>query len=72
MIKAHRMMAYARAQGAPWDVIEQQLAQGQQQYLGNGGDFWDMTGKMGFGDPQIMRDRLTIEQKIAKAQNDGR
>jgi hypothetical protein len=72
MIKVHRMQAYARSQGAPWDIIDQQLAQAQQEHLASGGDYWDLVTKMGFGDPQIMRDRLAIEAQMAKAWGDGK
>jgi hypothetical protein len=68
MIRAHNVQAYMRAQGMPWDQINQEMAAAQQQRLQeNGNDFWGMAAEMGFGDPQIMRDRLKIEQRMASA-----
>ena len=67
MIKVHRMMSYLRAKGAPWDEINQQLADQQKAHLDNGGDYWDMVRDMGFGDPQVLRDRLEYAQQVAKA-----
>lgn len=66
-LPVHNMMTYARAQGAPWDVIDQQLATAQQAHLAAGGDFWEMTSKMGFGDPKLMRDRIKVEALMDKA-----
>ena len=67
MIRAHNVQAYMRAQGMGWDEIDQQMAAAQQQKLQeNGNDFWGMAGELGFGDPQIMRDRLKIEQRMAE------
>lgn len=66
MIRIHNIQAYLRAQGMSWDEINQQLSQAQQQKLTeNGGDFWGMTQELGFGDPQIMRDRFKTEQRMA-------
>jgi len=72
MIKVHNVMAYARAQGVPWDQINQELTDMQQQHLAAGGDYWDMLGRMGFGDPQIMRDRLDVERRMAAARGELR
>ena len=72
MIKVHNVMAYARAQGASWDQINQELTDAQQQHLAAGGDYWDMLGRMGFGDPQIMRDRLDAERRMATARGELR
>ena len=73
MIRAHNVQAYMRAQGMPWDQINQEMAIAQQQRLQeNGNDFWGMATEMGFGDPQIMRDRLKTEQRIAAARGELR
>jgi hypothetical protein len=67
MIQVHNMMSYARAQGAPWDEINKQLSTAQKQYLDAGGDFWEMTHKLGFGNSQILRDRLAAERMMDRA-----
>lgn len=66
-LPVHNIMAYARAQGAPWETINDQLAAAQQAHLTAGGDFWEMAARMGFGDPKNMRDRMKVEALMDKA-----
>lgn len=70
-LPVHNMMSYARAQGLSWDDINKGLAAEQQAHLAAGGDFWEMTHKLGFGNPQILRDRLAAERLMDQVQVAG-
>jgi len=69
-IKVHDMQAAARIEGAPWEEINGTLGALQGAAAASGLSQLAIARRMGFSDPQLLRDRLADEAMVKASWGD--